>query len=158
MACTGKRGYICAVVLFGVLAVAFHGFAFVAPGWIMLGRDMTKAECKQFETIGITEEEAAIRLPPQATGGPVPMAKRAVNDMIDTTTQVPDEIHGEVEEFRAWIVRAVVGIEGVCKQYIYTSAAECFKLTSSYITLTLLYSNVFINLDTRYCVVSRYPE
>lgn len=110
MACCGKRGYICAVVLFGVIAIALHGFAFVAPGWIMLGRDVTKAECKQFETIGITEEVAEIGPPPQATGGPVAMAKRAADDdyVEATTTTTPDEIHGEIEEFKAWIVRAVV--------------------------------------------------
>jgi len=121
MACCGKRGYICAVVLFGVLAVAFHGFAFVAPGWIMLSRDVTKHECKQFETIGITEEEALLRMP-QGPDEPVAMAKRAA---VETTTEVPDErIHGEVEEFKAWIVRAVVRKQSNIYYIIYHNACR----------------------------------
>lgn len=106
MACFNKRGYLCTLVLFGALAVAFHGFALVAPGWIMLERDVTKRECQLLEKTEITGEVGEIGLPPQATDSPVAMAD--TDESLGQTVQEDEEVHGEIEEFRAWIVKSVV--------------------------------------------------
>lgn len=106
MACFNKRGYLGTLVLFGALAVAFHGFAFVAPGWIMLERDVTKRECQLLEKTEITEEVGEIGLPPQTSDRPVAMAD--TDESMGQTGQEAEEVHGEIEEFRAWIVRSVV--------------------------------------------------
>lgn len=111
MACCGKRGYVCALVTLGMLAVAFHGFAFVAPGWIMLEKELTKAEITSLVKTDIEIQEDIIKVdrPPQATGGPVALSKRQAE--APTTTVVPAlEIREEMRDVQEWIVTVSVSI------------------------------------------------
>lgn len=109
MVCCKDRPFLCPVLFFGILAVALHGVAYVAPGWIMLGREVTKLNFRELFRVDEVDVRE-FKEPPQAPENPVAMAKRAANDML--TTAAPAPAIEEVVEFKTWAM-AIVDISDV---------------------------------------------